>query len=101
MRHYKEHIKDINRDYTSAYFTVYMADEYGVEVGYTAISVPVINMQKTLADWQLKNDCCSLCATSSSIPGKIVQYAGLPETADPCSPFHPLFSGGHSKPCSI
>jgi len=43
---------------------------------------------------------------TQACPGKfypftITQYAHLPETSTPCSPFQPLFSGGRYKPCPV
>jgi hypothetical protein len=101
MVDYKEHIKDINKDYVASYFASYMNSVYQIVVGYEPVSMSIVNMQKTLAEWQLNNDCCSLCMSSMSIPGTIESYARLPQTPDHCSPFQPLHSGGHFKFCTI
>lgn len=102
MINYKDNITNINRDYTSLYFGMFMFDEYGVEIGYKPVPYYIINMQKELADWQVCDDCCTLCNKSTQpIPGVIVQYCSLPQTPDPCSPYQPLFANSHSKPCTV
>lgn len=102
MTNYKDNIRDIDRDYTSLYFAMFMHDEYGVDVGYTPVPYLVVNMQKELADWQTADDCCTLCNSSvQPIPGVITEYCSLPQTPNPCSPFQPLFANGYYKPCTV
>lgn len=99
---FAQDIVSINKDYTSLYFAMYMQDMYGVEVGYIPVDMEIINMHKELAEWQLASDCCSLCTQSAQpIPGTITQYCSLPATSDTCSPFQPLYAGGHFKPCNV
>ncbi len=98
---FAQDIVSINKDYTSLYFAMYMNDAYGVEVGYIPVDMEVINMHKELAEWQLASDCCKLCTQSTQSALVITQYCSLPITSDACSPFQPLYAGGHFKPCTI
>lgn len=67
MINLKSHIKSINCDYTETLYASYMKGEWGISVGYKPKPLPVIRMQKRLADWQLSMDCHGeLCEKSNA-----------------------------------
>jgi len=47
------HRDDIDGDFTSLYFALYMKGEYGVEVGYNTMPEYLANMRKMLCDYQV------------------------------------------------
>jgi hypothetical protein len=57
MVNLKDHIKSINCDYTETLYANYMKGEWGITVGYVPKALPIVRMQKRLADWQLSMDC--------------------------------------------
>lgn len=75
MTNFGKEIGSINKDYTSSYFAEYMQGEYGVTVGYAPVPLYIINMKKTLADWQLGSDCeKELCKLSKQQQVNILAY---------------------------
>ena len=65
MINLKDHIKSINCDYTETLYSLYMKGEWGIITGYVPKPLPIVRMQKRLADWQLSMECNgSLCVKS-------------------------------------
>lgn len=102
MTNFKLHTKQINQDYCSSYFAMYMNGEYGIEVGYNIIPAQISTMNKELLDWQTDSDCCALCnASTSGVTNTftITSYAVL--APHPCYPLIPLYSGPQQCPCFV
>lgn len=100
MTDFKLDIKQVNQDYCSSYFAMYMNGEWGIEVGYKVIPVEIVTMNKELMEWQLNSDCCALCNTSvQSQPFSISSYAVLSPSS--CYPLVPLYAGRQQCPCFV
>lgn len=76
MLDYTIHKDSINKEFTSTYFSMYMNGEWGVQTGgYKPVPMYIVNMKKTLLDWQEALDCSSLlCAASQTQPITITGY---------------------------
>lgn len=100
MTNFKLDIRQVNQDFCSSYFAMYMNGEYGIEVGYKVIPAEISTMNKELMEWQLNSDCCALCNTSTqSQPFTISSYAVL--SPNPCYPLVPLYAGRQQSPCFV
>lgn len=70
-----------------------MAGEWGIEVGYKVLPLWWVRWRKQLADWQILNDCCSLCLDSATTQQFIiVAYGEGPCVPATCNPFAPLYT---------
>ncbi len=75
MTNLKQHIKEINRDFTNVMYSKYLDGAWGIEAGYSQVPYTTVIMQKEIADWQLLSDCSgSLCALSTSGTTVITSY---------------------------
>jgi len=100
IRDLKPDRDDINTDVCDLYFALYMDGEWGVQVGYVLTPSYIADTQKTLLDWQEQSDCCTLAPLSIQTQAfTILQYAVLPSTVQPCSPYQPLFAGNCYRGC--
>lgn len=100
MTNFKHDIRQVNQDFCSSYFAMYMNGEWGIEVGYNVIPPEISTMNKELMEWQLNSDCCALCNKSTlSQPFTITAYAVL--SPNPCYPLVPLFAGRQQCPCFV
>jgi hypothetical protein len=92
---YRKELRSINSDYTSLYFAMYMAGEWGVKVGYDPVSYYAINRKKVLADWQKESDCQNtLCKIAQNTIVNIIAYPVYGG-----SPFPQVDSAYESKGC--
>ena len=100
MTNFKLDKKQVNLDYCSSYFALYMNGEWGIEVGYKVIPAEISTMNKELMDWQVDSDCCALCnASIQSQSFTVSSYAVL--SPNPCSPLVPLYAGASQCPCFV
>ena len=100
MDNLKRHIREINKDFTSLFFAMYMKGFWQVEVGYKTLPLWYVTMRKELADWQLANDCCSLCVDAHRPQNTVIKsYAVLNAITNPCSPYVPLSCIGNYVDC--
>jgi len=100
MTNFKLHTREINQEFCSSFFAMYMNSEWGIEVGYKVPPAQITTMNKELLDWQLESDCCALCNASTQIqPFSITSYAVL--SPNPCPPIIPLFAGIQQAPCFV
>lgn len=75
MTNLKEHIAEVNGDFTALVNSWYMKSQWGISVGYPVPSAPVTLLRKQVMDWQLMQDCDNvLCAMSTSGTTTITAY---------------------------
>lgn len=100
MTNFKLDARQVNVDYCSSYFAMYMNGEWGIEVGYKVIPSEISTMNKELLEWQLASDCCALCNSSTQPQSfTISSYAVL--SPNPCYPLVPLYAGKQQCPCFV
>lgn len=54
----------IEKDMINTFYAMYMYRQYGVEVGYKIVPWQLACMKFELANWQINNDCGTLCTLS-------------------------------------
>lgn len=99
MTNFVEHKNQVLKDFTASTFALYTAGEWGIEVGYIPVPIPIASYQMDMLDVQELDDCCALCASSQNPPVIIQSYAKL--SNDPNCLFVPLFPHGFFSPCNV
>jgi hypothetical protein len=72
MADLKPQIRDIEQQFVDLYYGKYMADQWGITVGYKSFPGYWVNMRLQIATWQLAMDCTNLLCAKSKIGGTSV-----------------------------
>lgn len=61
----KPYYQEVEQQFTDLFYGKYMADQFGIEVGYTNLPDYFVTMQMQLLRWQQGMDCDNILCTLS------------------------------------